>query len=119
MPALINSLGSLDVDIIIDEGADSINMQADAYDTLTVMASKGANIPPAVLLELAPLQGSVKKKLLGLLQQPDPMQQQAQQVQLQGEAAKVEETKSKTMLNIAKAHEAAQPEMGAPQKPQK
>lgn len=115
MPAVINSLAALDVDIIIDEGADSVNMQADAYDTLTVMASKGANIPPAVLIELAPLQGSVKKKLLDMLNQPDPAQQQAKQIALAGEAAKVDETKSKTALNIAKAQEAATPEQIAPQ----
>lgn len=115
MPTLINSLGALDVDIIIDEGADSVNMQADAYDTLTVMASKGANVPPAVLLELAPLQFSVKKKLLDMLNQPDPAQQQAKQIALAGEAAKVDETKSKTTLNMAKAHEAMTPEQAAPQ----
>lgn len=115
MPAVINSLGALDVDIIIDEGADNINMQADAYDTLAVMASKGANIPPAVLIELAPLPGSQKKKLLGMLNQPDPAKQQAVQVQLAGEAAKVDETKSKTALNMAKAQEAMTPEQAAPQ----
>jgi hypothetical protein len=115
MPTLINQLGALDVDIVIDEGADSVNMQADAYDTLTVMASKGANIPPAVLLELAPLQFSVKKKLLDMLNQPDPAQQQAKQIALAGEAAKVDETKSKTALNMAKAQEAVTPEQAAPQ----
>lgn len=115
MPAIINSLGALDVDIIIDEGADSVNMQADAYDTLTVMASKGANVPPAVLIELAPLQGSVKKKLLDMMNQPDPGKQQAMQTELAGAAAKVDETKSKTMLNMANARKAAMPEPAAPQ----
>ncbi len=118
-PVMVNALGSLDVDIIIDEGPDYINMQADAYDTLSVMASKGANVPPKVLLELAPLQGSVKKKLLDMLSEPDPMQQQARQVALAGEAAKVDETRSKTALNMAKAQEAATPEVAAPAVPGK
>ena len=113
-PSLVNAIGSLDVDIIIDEGPDYINMQADAYDTLTVMASKGANIPPQVLLELAPLQGSQKKKLLAMMSQPDPAQQQAKQIALAGEAAKVDETKSKTALNMARANEAMTPNQAAP-----
>jgi hypothetical protein len=115
-PVLVNNISSLDVDIIIDEGADAINMQADAYDTLTVMASKGANIPPAVLIELAPLPATTKKKLLDMMNQPDPAKQQAQQIAMAGESAKVDETKSKTALNMSKAHESMQPEQpGAPQ----
>lgn len=114
-PSLVNAIGSLDVDIIIDEGADHINMQADAYDTLTVMASKGANVPPQVLLELAPLPASTKKKLIDMLSQPDPATQQAKQIAMAGEAAKVDETKSKTALNMAKAQEAMTPEQQVPQ----
>lgn len=113
-PMLVNAIGSLDVDIIIDEGADSVNVQADAYDTLTVMAGKGAQIPPQVLIELAPLPGSTKKKLLDMMSQPDPMQQQAKQVALAGEAAKVDETKSKTALNMARAQAELTPDTPKP-----
>ena len=63
-PAIANHLGSLDVDIIIDEGPDNINMMADAYDTLIALVRGGQQIPPNVLIELAPLQNSVKQKLL-------------------------------------------------------
>lgn len=118
-PALVNAIGSLDVDIIIDEGADSVNVQADAYDTLTVMASKGAQIPPQVLIELAPLPGSTKKKLLEMMSRPDPMQQQAKQVALAGEAAKVKETESKTVLNMARAQAESMPDAPRPAAPQK
>lgn len=118
-PALVNAIGSLDVDIIIDEGADSVNVQADAYDTLTVMAGKGAQIPPQVLIELAPLPGSTKKKLLEMMSQPDPMQQQAKQVALAGEAAKVKETESKTVLNMARAQAESIPDAPRPAAPQK
>lgn len=45
----------LDVDIILDEGPDTINQQADAYDTMTAMARGGQPIPPSVLMELSPL----------------------------------------------------------------
>lgn len=109
-PIKINSVGDLDVDIIIDEGPDMINMQADSYDTLTVLAAKGANIPPQILIELSPIDAATKKRLLGYFNQPDPAKQQAQQIQLSGEAAKVDETKSRTALNMAKAQDLGQPE---------
>jgi hypothetical protein len=114
-PNIVNALGSLDVDIIIDEGPDSINMMADTYDALIAMASSGAQVPPQILIELSPgIDGRTKKKLLGMLeqsQQPGP----AQQIALQGEQAKVDETKSRAMLNVSKARQAAQPPQGKPQ----
>jgi hypothetical protein len=108
LPRLVNAVGQLDVNFILDEGPDEVNMMADAYDTLTALTAQGANIPPQVLLELAPLQNSLKKKLLAMLAQKDPMQEQAQQIALASEGAKVEETKSKTQLNLAKAQETMQ-----------
>jgi len=101
----------LDVNFIMDEGPDEVNMMADAYDTLTALATQGAQIPPQVMLELAPLNNDVKKRLIGMVQQaqqPDPMKQQVQQLMLQGEAAKIQETQSKTALNQATAQEKAQ-----------
>jgi hypothetical protein len=82
-------------------------MQADSYDTLSLLASKGANIPPQVLIELSPLQDSVKKRILGYFNQPNPMQQ----IQQAGAAAEVDKTKSETMLNIAKARSEGIPDM--------
>lgn len=110
VPGVVNPIGALDVDIIIDEGPDAINMQADSYDTLSLLAGKGANIPPQVLIELSPLDATVKKKLLAMFEQPDPAKQQAQQIQLAGEAAKVDETKSKAALNMAKVRELGMPD---------
>lgn len=114
-PTIVNALGSLDVDIIIDEGPDSINMMADTYDALLAMASSGAQVPPQVLIELSPgIDGRTKKKLLEMItqaQQPGP----AQQIALQGEQAKVDKTKSETMLNVSKARQASMPQQGKPQ----
>lgn len=108
LPRLVNAIGQLDVNFVLDEGPDEINMMGDAYDTLVALTAQGANIPPRVLLELAPLQGQLKRKLLALLEQKDPAVEQAKQITLTGEAAKVEETKSKTALNLATAQEKAQ-----------
>ena len=115
-PNIVNAIGSLDVDVIIDEGPDSINMMADTYDALIAMATSGAQVPPQVLIELSPgIDGRTKKKLLGYIaeaQKPGP----AQQIALAGEQAKVEETQSKTMLNVSKARQASAPQPGKPEK---
>lgn len=115
-PNIVNAIGSLDVDVIIDEGPDSINMMADTYDALIAMASSGAQVPPQVLIELSPgIDGRTKKKLLGYIEQaqkPGP----AQQIALEGEQAKVDKTKSETMLNVSKARQAATTQPGKPEK---
>lgn len=114
-PTIVNAIGSLDVDIIIDEGPDTINMMADTYDALLALASSGAQVPPAVLIELSPgIDARTKKKVLGMIeqaQQPGP----AQQLAFEGEKAKVEETRSKAALNMANAQRAITPQPGKPQ----
>lgn len=128
-PTMVNALGSLDVDIIMDEGTDTINAQADVYETMSnVLPTVGPMLTPpearaavGILINSSALDATAKKAWRDAAkqaQQPDPMQQQAQQIALAGEAAKVDETKSKVALNMAKAQEAATPEMGAPQQPQ-
>ena len=97
---MVNAIGSLDVDVILDEGADSVNMMADAYDTLTVMASKGAMVPPEVLIELAPLQSSVKKRVLDIIEK-SKQPNQAQQLEIATGQAKVEETTANAGLKQA------------------
>lgn len=78
MPAIQNSLGSLDVDIILDEGPDTITVMQDTLDTLMPLAQKG-DVPAGVLIKLMSLPGSTKKELLDYIEQakrPDPQQQQ-------------------------------------------
>jgi hypothetical protein len=105
MPVIVNQLGALDVDIIIDEGPDEINMQGDAYDTLTAMARSGQPVPAEVLIELSPLQGSVKQRVLGMIQQAK--QAQAQDPQKQALlAAQLDETNSAAILKRAQAQKA-------------
>lgn len=106
MPAVVNQLGALDVDIILDEGPDTVNMQADAYETLAVMARGGQQMPPEVLIELSPLAGSIKKRVLDILKQagqPNPIQQAGVQLDMQGKQADVEKTKAETMKIMSDA----------------
>jgi hypothetical protein len=115
VPAMVNALGSLDVDIIIDEGPDSINMMADTYDALLSLAQSGAQVPPAVLIELSPgIDGRTKRKVLDMIEkasQPGP----AQQLALADGQAKVQKTQSEAALNVARARQLGQPEPMQPQ----
>ena len=119
-PVLVNAIGSLDVDIIVDEGPDQINMQADAFEALTQILPNVAPMltPPEAqvilkaLFELAPLAGTVKKQVKdgfeqanAAAQQPNPIKQAADQLQLADADAKVKETQSKTVKNLADAHQ--------------
>lgn len=106
-PTMVNALGALDVDIILDEGPDTMNMMQDTYETLVALSQKGAAVPPQVLIELSSLDSTTKKKILGLLeqaQQPNPMAVKAQEAEVADAEAKAAETKSKTLKNIADAH---------------
>jgi len=78
-PEIVNGIGSLDVDIIIDEGPDAVNMQGDAMMVLQTLGPQFAQQFPDIALELSPLPNSVKKPMLDKIQakqnqppQPDP-----------------------------------------------
>jgi hypothetical protein len=127
MPAVVNAIGELDVDIIMDEGQDTINAQQDVYETLSqIIPSIAPMLKPAeasaavsILVESSSLSATAKKQWRDATQQqPDPMAQQAKQIALQGEAAKVGETQSKTQLNMAKAQSEGMPQGQAQQDPQ-
>lgn len=91
-PALVNALGSLDVDIIVDEGPDHVNLMQDVFETLGQLASAGVPIPPQAIIMMSGLPEGMKKQVIGMIeqaQQPSPAQQQAQQIELAGATAEV------------------------------
>jgi hypothetical protein len=103
---IINQLADLDVEIIIDEGPDTINSQADTFDTILAMAAKGSQVPPQVIIQLSPLPSSLKKQLMETLeksQQPSPMDMQTIQLKLQEIMSKIQVQQSQALLNQAKA----------------
>lgn len=131
LPTMINSIGSLDVDIILDEGPDSITIAQETYDTLgNVLSSVGPMLSPAearaavqILIDTSAMPSSSKKMFKeASQQQPDPMQQAAQQLTMALEQAKVLQTNkdaelkaAQTVKTLVEAH--AGPEQ-APQQPQ-
>jgi hypothetical protein len=85
-PIIVNAVGSLDVDIVLDEGPDVINMQADALGVLQSLGPNFAQEFPEVVLELTPLPSQLKKAMQAKIQQkqnqpppPDPKVQMLQQ----------------------------------------
>ena len=78
-PAIVNAIGSMDVDFIVDEGPDTINMQADAAATLQALGPQFSQNFPEIALELSPLETTIKTKMLKKIEQakaqpppPDP-----------------------------------------------
>lgn len=104
-PAIVNAVGALDVDIILDEGPDVASLMQDTYDAL-----KGyppGTFPPQVLIELSSLPRSDKNRILNMLSPkpapPNPAAEAAARLQLEGLAAK----NAKTAAEVRKTHAGA------------
>jgi len=110
LPMLVNMLGNIDVEILIDEGPDNETVMGDVFDLLMAMAQNQMPIPPAVLVEASALPITAKKKLQGMLGQVDPAKQQMQQLVMQDKAADIQKKQAEvghlqsgSALNMAKA----------------
>ena len=110
LPILVNMLGNIDVEILIDEGPDNETVMGDVFDLLMAMAQNQMPIPPAVLIEASALPITAKKKLQGMLGQVDPAKQQMQQLVMQDKAADIQKKQAEvghlqsgSALNMAKA----------------
>jgi hypothetical protein len=97
-PAIVNAIGSMDVDFIIDEGPDTVNMQADAAMTLQALGPQFAQEFPDLAIELSPMEARVKSMMVKKIQAkqsqppaPDPKvaaQGQMKQMELQADGQK-------------------------------
>jgi hypothetical protein len=122
-PQMVNAIGSLDVDIVMDEAPDTINMMADTHEALgSILQSIGAMLTPqqaqaavGIYIDSSTLPAKAKKAWREASEpQQDPLQDQAKMVALEGEVAKVKETQSKTLKNTTEAMAKAK-EMMMPQ----
>jgi hypothetical protein len=118
MPAMVNQVSTLDVDIIMEEGPDAINMQADTFDTMQVLVQNGAQVPPELLVEMSLLDSATKQRWIKKLSTPDPAVQQAQQLELQTAAAKIQDTQAATGLKKAQTIDTLRGEQGGQQGPE-
>jgi hypothetical protein len=122
-PAIVNAIGSLDVDIIIDEGPDAVNMQGDSMMVLQSLGPQFAAQFPDVVLELSPLPNSVKKPMLDKINAkqnqpppPDPkvMAMQAK-AQLDAQNAQREDQRATAQAQQDMAIQARQQQMAEQQ----
>jgi len=109
-PVIVNMLGELDVDIILEEGQDVASLMSELWETF-----KGyppGTFPPQLLIEMWPGPRSEKARLLKLLQPPPPspqqvaMQQAAMKLQFEGAAAKNAKTVADARFSDARAQKA-------------
>lgn len=119
-PEIVNALGSIDVDFILDEGPDTINMQADAYGILQSLGPQFIQEFPDIAIDLAPLENSIKKKMLDKIKaqqsappKPDPKVQAMQaQVQLEMQSARakleIDHNSAQQKMALDAQHNAAQ-----------
>ncbi|MBR0741168.1 hypothetical protein JQ581_29975 [Bradyrhizobium liaoningense] len=126
LPTLVNMLGNIDVEIKVDEGPDTETVMGDVFDLLMGLSQNNVPVPPQLIIEASALPLSDKKKLQGMLAQPDPAKQQAQQAIIQktmaeanlanAQAGKAQadagKSQSGALLNIAKARTEGMPEGG-------
>jgi hypothetical protein len=129
-PMLVNMLGNIDVEIKIDEGPDNETVMGDVFDLLMALSQNNVPVPPQAIIEASGLPLSEKKKLQAMVNQPDPVKQQAAQLQLQGAQAVIQKTQAETqkltadagksqtgaMLNVAKARTEGMPSAPLPPK---
>lgn len=106
-----NPVAEMDVDIIIDEGMDSVTAQAEQFDMLTKMMPAMTQLPPEAL-ELLVTASSLrdKDKLLKIIEgmkqqaaQPNPQQQAAMQLEMADKQADIRKKESEAVENIASA----------------
>jgi hypothetical protein len=103
-PVIINAIGSLDVEISMDEGPDVANMMQDTYEII----KDDPTIPWQIKLEFMPLPSSMKKAIENKLQQAAQSQQPDPKLQAAQINASV--AAQKGQAEVAKANLAAQAE---------
>jgi hypothetical protein len=129
-PTIANQIGELDVDIILDEGPDTITIMQDTYEAIAqALPSVAPMLSPAkaaavleVLIETSPLPADVKKKFRDAGEaeqgQPNPEQQkgmmelqlkqQDQQLEAQKAAAGIQQKREEGQVKLQIAREEAQ-----------
>ena len=111
-PAIVNAIGQLDVDIIIDEGPDTINAMQDMYETLSnVVPSIAPLLKPQqaaavvnMLVETSPLPATAKKKWREANEaaaQPDPIMEQGKMAELQKAIGEAQQKQADAKLKEA------------------
>lgn len=100
-PTIQNAVGSLDVDIIMDEAPDSVTLQGQSFEVLQSLGPAFVEKFPEIAIELSPLDTATKRKVREKTEAAAQAQQPVQQTQLAGEQAKVVQTQADAELKQA------------------
>lgn len=109
-----NPIEELDVDIIMEEVPDQVTLDAENFQQLVdIDASRGGILPIEMLIEASPLRSSIKTKIIEFFEeqkqqqaqagQPDPIQQQAMQLEFAEKQAGIENTQAQTQKYVTDA----------------
>ena len=103
---LNNKVAELDVDIEISEAPDMGTLQQEEYAQLTQLAGSGFPIPPEVIIKASNLRSKAdllkmmdeakQQQMQASQQPPNPLQQAAAELELQGKQANNEKTMAQT-----------------------
>ena len=109
-PTLVNAVGALDVNIVLDEGPDVMSMMEETYDMLK--GQQPGVFPPQVLIEMNPnLARSEKDRLLKMMtpppKPPDPLAEEVKRLHLENLAGKNAKQAADTQHQLASADQAA------------
>lgn len=104
-PTIVNAVGALDVDIVLDEGPDTQNLMQDAYETI----KDDPTIPWQIKLELMPIPQSFKKQLQQKLE--EAAQQQKPDPKVQAEQIKAQTAQQSGQIELQKQKLSAQAEL--------
>lgn len=109
-PAVENDLPRMDMDIIIERGEDTVNVQQEEFAMLVEIAKVRPEIPFSALLKMSQLRPTTKKLVLDELKGDSAqaqMQAQIQQQMQQLQAALQQANVQKTQAQAEQAHAAA------------
>ncbi len=105
-----NALGSLDVDIVIDEGPDYVNQMQETAETLSLAMRSGQNVPFEITLDVLNVDAKTKKRWREILErerqralEPDPIQEMAAQTQIELGRAQIEAHKARAARDLVEA----------------
>lgn len=95
-PFLKNNVGEMDMDIIVDEGPDTITLQQEQFEVITNLAQSGIPFEPEDILELSMLRN--KDKVLDKMEQRKKQagNNPAAEIELTEKVTDIEKTKAET-----------------------
>lgn len=105
-PQMMNAIGQVDVDIIVDQAPEYATLRAEQFEKLADLASKGVPIPPQMLIETSDLPDKAKLMEMMAPKQDGPeaqMQAMQQQLAMRGAVAEVEKVEAGAQRDRAAA----------------